>query len=179
MGSLNTVKTNLIERVKYYNNFYQYKISSRNIKHTIAPDFESITVKINNKIITILFWVSLGYEISCNFFSGRYHASCKVFLISYDAINRNSFNNMIKLYEDIKSRTNKAKFILIRNKYDLEINELSNIKDYVSEEEALEFADKNNTEFVHTSSLEKYGNGIKELFTLILNHILINEENKE
>ena len=111
------------------------------------------------------------------FLGSRYLPYCKIFLMSYDATNRNSFNNMIKLYQDIKSRIDKPIFILVRNKYDLGINELSNIKDYVSEEEALEFADKNNIEFVHTSSFEQYGNEIKELFTLILNHILINEKN--
>ena len=62
LGSLNIGKTNLIERIKYYNNYPQYKTSQANIKSTISPDFETITVKMNNKIIKILFWDSIGYE---------------------------------------------------------------------------------------------------------------------
>ena len=62
-----------------------------NIKSTIAHDFEAITVKMNNKIIKIIFWDSVGYENGINLFSGRYKRNCKAYLISYDALNRNSF----------------------------------------------------------------------------------------
>ena len=53
----------------------------------------------------------------------------------------------------------------------LEINKESNIEDFISDEEALEIADKNNFKLAHVSSLEKYGNRIEDLFTLILNQI--------
>ena len=67
---------------------------------------------------------------------------------------------------------NKAICILVRIKYDLGMNEDNRMNDFVSDEEALEFADKNNIKFAHVSSIEKYGDGIKELFSLILNQIL-------
>ena len=68
--------------------------------------------------------------------------------------------------------------ILVRNKYDLEINKKSKINDFVSDEEALELADKYNIKFAHVFSIDKYGNGIKELLTLALNLILMNKEIK-
>lgn len=132
----------------------------------------------NNKIIKIIFWDSVGYENGINLFSGRYIRYCKAYLISYDALNRNSFNNGIKFYEEIKSINSKAVYILVRIKFDLGINKESKNNDFVSDEEALEFADKNNIKFAQVSSVEKYGNGIEELFTLVLNQILINEKIK-
>ena len=174
LGSLNIGKTNLIERIKFYNNYTEYKTSQTKIKRTIAQDFETLTVKMNNKIIKILFWDSVGYEDSINLISGRFISGCDAFLISYDAFNRNSFNNGIKFYEELKSYNLNAIYLLVRIKYDLGINKESKIDDFVSDEEALEFADKNNIKFAHVSSLDKYGNGIIELFSLVLNQILIN-----
>ncbi len=68
--------------------------------------------------------------------------------------------------------------ILVRNKYDLEISKESKINDFVSDEETLEFADKNNIKFAHVSSIDKYENGIKELLALVLNQILMNKKIK-
>ena len=99
MGSLDIGKTNLIERVKFYNNYPRYKTSQANIRRTIAYDFETISVKINNKITKILLWDSVGYEDGKNLFSGRYKGNCDAYLIAYDAFNRNSFTNGIKFYE--------------------------------------------------------------------------------
>ena len=73
---------------------------------------------------------------------------------------------------------NKIILILVRIKNDLKMNKALKNNDFVSDEEALEFADKNNIKFAHVSSWEKYGNGIEELFTLVLNQILINKEIK-
>ena len=62
--------------------------------------------------------------------------------------------------------TNKKQIcFLIRSKYDLNLNLEKN--EIVSDEEALEFADKNNFIFTHISSFEKYGNGIDNLFDII------------
>ena len=180
LGSLNIGKTNLIERIKRYHNYSKYKTSQANIKRTIAYDFETFTVKINNKIIKVLFWDSVGYEDGRTLFCGWIKGNCRAYLISYDAFNRNSFNNAIKTYEELKIYMNKNPIcILVRNKYDLEINKESKINEFVSDEEALEFADKNNIKFAHVSSIDKYGNGIKELLTLVLNQILMNEEIKK
>ena len=84
LGSLKIGKTNLIERIKVYNDYSKYKTSKANIKLTIAYDLETITVKINNKIIKIVFWDSVGYEEAIKLFSGRYKGNCDAYLISYD-----------------------------------------------------------------------------------------------
>ena len=178
LGSLNIGKTNLIERMKCYHNYPKYKASQANIKRTIAYDFETFTFKINNKIIKVLFWDSVGYEEGKQLFGGWIKGNCDAYLISYDAFNRNSFNNGIKIYEELKFMSKKPIIILVRNKYDLEISKESKINDFVSDEETLEFADKNNIKFAHVSSIDKYGNGIKELLTLVLNQILMNKEIK-
>ena len=61
-------------------------------------------------------------------------------------------------------------YFLIRSKYELNLN--SQNDEIVSDEEALEFADKNNLIFAHISSFENYGNGIDNLFDLILKEII-------
>ena len=64
---------------------------------------------------------------------------------------------------------------MIRNKYDSKINE-KNVN-IVSDEEVLEFADKNNLFFQHISCFEKNEYGIINLFEFILDKILDKEEN--
>ena len=174
LGSQHIGKTNLFERTKFYNNYSKYKISQANIKTTLSYDFEALRVKMNNKIIKILLWDSAGYEHGMP----SLKRNCDAYLISYDAFNRNSFNNGIILYEYVKGNNDKAICILFRIKYDLGMNKDNRMNDYISDEEALEFADKNNIKFAHVSSVEKYENGIKELFSLALNQILSNKEKK-
>ena len=64
---------------------------------------------------------------------------------------------------------------MIRNKYDSKINEKN--LNIVSDEEVLEFADKNNLFFQHISCFEKNENGIINLIELILDKIFDKEEN--
>ena len=45
LGSLIIGKTNLIERIKFYNNYPEYRTLQTKIKSTIAPDFETIHLK--------------------------------------------------------------------------------------------------------------------------------------
>lgn len=53
----------------------------------------------------------------------------------------------------------------MRSKYDLNGN--INNDDFISDEEVLEYADKNKISFAHLSSFEKYDNGIDYLLNLI------------
>ena len=130
MGSLNIGKTNLIERIKAYNDYSKYKTSQVNIKRTIAQDLETIKVKMKIKIIKILFWDSVGYEDTKNLFAGRFEGNWDAYLISYDDLNRNSFNNGIEIYEELKSMNNNAHIILLRNKYDLGVSKESKINNF-------------------------------------------------
>ena len=65
-------------------------------------------------------------------------------------------------------------FALIRNKYDIRSED-------ISEEEALEYADRNNMLFFHLSLHEKNETGIKELFENVFNEYFRRkeEENKK
>ena len=56
-------------------------------------------------------------------------------------------------------------FALIRNKYDI-------TKEEISDEEAIEFADSNNMLFFHLSLFEENETGIKELFENVFNEYL-------
>ena len=58
--------------------------------------------------------------------------------------------------------------MLIRSKYDLNIKSEDNFNNFISDEEALEFTEKNNLLFFHISSFEKNESWIKELFSLSL-----------
>ena len=67
---------------------------------------------------------------------------------------------------------------LIRVKYDLNIKSDNNENiDFVSDEEAMEYSDKNNMIFLHISSFEKYDNGIENLLNLILKLYLLKINN--
>ena len=88
-------KTNLVERAKFYNNYYKYKISQANIKSTLYKDFETLNVNIKNKIIRIILWESEGYK---NDFGDWYKGNYEAYLILYDAFNRNSFDDGITHY---------------------------------------------------------------------------------
>ena len=56
-------------------------------------------------------------------------------------------------------------YFLIRIRYELKNKEN---KDFVSDEEALEFANEKNAYFCHISVFEKYETGIYELFKLLI-----------
>ena len=69
----------------------------------------------------------------------------------------------------VKSVINKSEiiYVLISSKYDLYIKSAEN-NNNVPEEEALEFASKNNILFAHLSIAEKNSNGINELMDKVL-----------
>ena len=66
-------------------------------------------------------------------------------------------------------------YFLVRSKYELSL--LSEKNEIISDEEVLEFADKNNIIFTHISSFENYGNGIDNLFDLIIKEYNLRREN--
>ena len=67
---------------------------------------------------------------------------------------------------------------LIRVKYDLNIKSDNNENiDFVSDEEAMEYADKNNMIFLHISSFEKNDKGFENLLNLITKQYLLQNKN--
>ena len=63
-----------------------------------------------------------------------------------------------------------CKYIIIKNKYDL--NETNDQKIMISNEEVIEYAEKNNLSFRNLSNLEKYGSGIEEIIEDCINGYL-------
>ena len=93
-----------------------------------------------------------------------------VIIFFYDSMNRQSFENIESLYCS-GSLDKNCIFFIVRNKYELK-KQFDDNSDIISDEEVLEFADKNNMIFKHISILEKYETGIDELFNHILSEYL-------
>ena len=133
----------------------------------IGFDSKSKCIKFKNKIFRLYIFNYYGIELGYNIIR-----CSDVFLLFYDAYDRYSFEkvkNKVKyIYEQYELQNNNFNCILflIRSKYELSLK--SQNDDYVSDEEAMEYADKNNMLFTHISSFEKYDSGIKNLLNLIL-----------
>ena len=134
----------------------------------IGFDSKSKCIKFKNKIFRLYIFNYYGIELGYNIIR-----CSDVFLLFYDAYDRYSFEKVrdkVKYiydehYEQQNNNFNCILF-LIRSKYELSLK--SQNDDYVSDEEAMEYADKNNMLFTHISSFEKYDSGIKNLLNLIL-----------
>ena len=90
----------------------------------------------------------------------------------YDPFNKDSFEYIKKSYQKAKGLNQSClcNGILSKSKYDL--NETKDKNIMISDEEVLEFADKNNLLFRNLSNLEKYGSGIEEIIEDIINAYL-------
>ena len=169
-------KTHLASRVNLYNDYSKFIDSKKNIRYTIGLDFTMFYIKYKNKKIKIQFYDTSGHHLYENIIS-EYFKGAEAVIFCYDANDRNSFNYIENKISQMKKINNKAICVLIRNKYDSKINE-KNVN-IISDEEGLEFADKNNLFFQHISCFEKNENGIINLFEFILDKILDKEENND
>ena len=175
-GEISVGKTLFKERIALDRNPKNSEYYNKYLKKyhpTFCADFDIFSIKFKNKIIKIQLYDSSG-DSSFENIKSWYFIGCNAFLIMYDYLNRYSFEKGKKIYDELIQQYNNSIFCLIRCKYDLPLNK-KNIDDYVSDEEALEFASKNNIIFAHISNKEKYETGIKELFTIIFNEIALNK----
>ena len=173
-GKSQTGKTHLANRLKLYNDYSKFIDIKEKIRYTTGIDFTILCIRYKNKIIKTQLWDTSGVPIYESIIT-RYFKGTQAILLCYDAYERDSFNYIKNKFSQIKQTNNKAICVLIRNKYDSKINE--NNVNIVSDEEVLEFADKNNLFFQHISCFEKNGNGIINLIELILDKIFDKEEN--
>ena len=157
---------NNIDKQFFKSNYLQYK-------ETMGFEFISIYIKFNNKNFKLQIWDTQGNELYIDIIKCFFHAS-SIVLLFYDAFDKQSFEYVKKIYSEQKNLV-KCLFYLIRIKYDLNIKPEN--KDFVSDEEALEYADKNNILFLHLSSFEKYDNGINSLLNYVLKQYLLNNNN--
>ena len=107
-------------------------------------------IKILNVIIFLKIWESCGKIIYEKIIANFYNSN--LILIFYDALDKSSFDKAKYYFQQIKATNNESRmFVLIRSKYENTINEKN---DFISDEEALKFVDKNNIYFFIFFTLE-------------------------
>ena len=179
LGISGTGKTFLTERINSYNNYSEFIKIKKSIElvPTIGIDFKIFCINYRNQLLKIQLLDTSGAKVFKKH-ALSYVRGAQAILLCYDAFNRESFNSIKKIYNELKNeytnyRNHNIIHVLIRNKYDEKINKHKiGINDIVSDEEALEYADENNLIFSHVSSVTKNDPGIKKLFELILDKLL-------
>ena len=160
-------------------NYNYYMEEARDLRpFGISDIFDSYSLAFNHKdiIAELHIWDTQWLNsISCGFDKNLLKNTDIVFLF-YDSYVKRTFETIKEsiIFFNKKRRANII-FALIRNKYDKKRN-YNFRNEEVSEEEALEFADKYNMLFFHLSLHEKYETGIKELFETVLNEYIIRKK---
>ena len=148
-------------------NYLEFKDSNQVYISTIGFEFYLKKIKINNKVLALHFWDTADLQIYSSLIS-NFYINAPIFLIFYNTFDRDSFDRAKLYFKEIKDNTNNINQIkvLVRSKY--EINLKTNEKDFVTDEEALEYSDKNKMYFAHIATYEKYETGINELIEFIV-----------
>ena len=165
LGEENTGKS------KFYRNIIINDIfDSGQYVSTIATCFMIKIIHFKNKIFKIKIWDTTGREEFNNLLT-LYAKGSDVYLLFYNSLNRKSFKRVDKILKAMKENNPKknAIYILICCKYDLKVEPYTNV---VTEEEVLEYADKNNLLFCHLSNKEEYKKEITGILSKILNEYL-------
>jgi small GTP-binding protein len=149
IGDSNVGKTSIL--TKYVNNQF-----SNTFITTIGIDFKIKYIKVNNKNIKLQLWDTAGQErfrsITISYFRGAQGA-----IITYDATDRSTFDNVKKWMDDINKQCSKnIDVFLVANKIDLEKYRV------VSKEEGEELAKKYKILYFECSA--KTGENIENLY---------------
>ena len=149
LGDQNVGKTSIINRFKH-NKFVG------NIEPTLALDFQSKEIFIDNINVKLLLYDKAGQE-KFRTLIPLYTREANIIFFIYDITNSDSFHNIEKWYNSLENvNKNEAIFFLVGNKIDL------NDERKVPEEEARAYANRYNFIFQEVSALT--GDGIEELF---------------
>ena len=139
----------------------------KNLFFYINPDFCIIYIKYLNRIFKLKIFDNAGQE-RFRTFTHNYLKISSIYLIFYDAFNRESFNTLKDYIDSILSIDEKRIIIIVRSKYELNIEHIKNNIDIVSDEEVFEYINKKNINdniyFFHLSNYEKYESGINTIF---------------
>ena len=164
LGKDNTGKSKFIERLIAINDYCQFN-KSKEYNPTLGALYSPKIVKFHDKKFKLDIWDTAGQE-RFKRVNSIFYKECDVILLFYDSFNKQSFEEIKEIYDDciLRNYNKNCKYIIIRDKYDLKLEN----QNYVSDEEVLEFADKNNILFTHMSSYEKYETGINNLIHLIV-----------
>ena len=131
--------------------------------YSSSPQYCNKSINFLNREVNLEIWETVGdqrYDRFLKFFL----KDCHLIFIFYDSSDKASFERSKTFFNIAKDNTNDEKvvIVLVSNKYNLYVKSKENINK-VSEEEALEYASKNNLLFAHISIVENYDNGINEL----------------
>lgn len=128
---------------------------------TTGASFINKVAHVGNEVINFMIWDTAGQE--------RYRSLAPVYMrgahiafIVYDVTNQESFNNVAIWLEVLQHHGDMVKTVLVANKCDLEST--------VDEALALEFAENNSIQYVHTSALSGYN--VDKLFMQIASKVV-------
>ena len=150
-------------KTTFINYYFGENLDMNNYQTTASTRPMNKRINIFNREINLEFWDTPGqeqYDCLMKFFFN----DCQMIFIFYDSSDKASFQRAKKFFNMVKDNTNDKKLVivLVSSKYDLYVKSKENMN-RVSDEEALEYASKNNIPLAHISIVEKYDNGINEL----------------
>ena len=95
LGLSDVGKTLILNRIVSYNNYSKFIQLKKETVPTIGLDFKDLTIKYKNKLILIGLRDPSG-AVPFDFLISSYYIGRDVFLLCYDAYNRDSFNYIKK-----------------------------------------------------------------------------------
>ena len=171
LGALDVGKSAFRKRIDY-NNYNQFMDNQKNYNFGINTDNIVIYIKYLNRIFKLKIFDDNIKQERYRTFTHDYLKLSSIYLIFYDAFNRESFNILKDYSNIILTIDEKRIIIIIRSKYDLNLESKENNIDKVTDEEVLEYINnknvKDNIFFFHLSNYEKYETGINNLLEFII-----------
>jgi Rab family protein len=159
IGDTNVGKTSIIS--KYLTGVFP---QPQNSIPTIAAEFATKIIQIKEGgYIKAQIWDTAGQEKYKSITSYHYRKAVGALLV-YDISRKNTFNNCINWYNELKKYTNNCVICLIGNK-----NDISENKREVSFNEGNEFANKKNMIFFEISAKNK--NDVENCFNILIQEI--------
>ena len=175
VGDFSMGKTTFLSRIssKNYLNFLKDK---KSIVSTSGGSYRKLYIKIKDRTFSLDIWDTSGQRRFSSLIKHFYNGA-KIILLFYDPFDKSSFKRVDEILFQIKNEDIKNAILgLISNKYEQNLKNVHN-ENIVSDEEALEYADKNKLYFSHLSNFVKYETGINQILELILNEYLKREKN--
>ena len=143
LGASDVGKSAFCKRIDYknYNEFMEYQ---KNYYFCVNTDFIIIYIKYLNKIFKLKIWDSPFRQENFRAFTHNYLKNSSIYLIFYDAFNRPSFKTLKDYSDSILSIDEKRIIIIVRSKYELNLESKENNLDIVTDEEVLEYINNKN-----------------------------------
>ena len=164
VGDVTVGKTQII------NKFMNDKFDA-NYQQTFGANLAIKVVNFKDKKIKLELWEIFGQKAYKNIMKDYYKGSHLIVFV-YAVDDKNSFDNIQQIWvNEVRSINKDAKFLLVGNKCDLED------KRQVSTEEAMEYAEKNNMEFIEVSAKDKIN--IEKMFDNSLKNFLDDMEKEK